>query len=109
MKVGGEEGQVPVSCNGYMGVFMVARQRIVCSCEACERRLPAQREFSCTQFEVHAGAGAAKKWKASIRVQPGAFSDVPASAPHISCPHSSQAPPSLLLILNPSERTQPEF
>jgi hypothetical protein len=70
--------QVPVFCNGLHGVFLLGRQRIVCSCGDCMAKPEAMREHSCTQFEMHCGAGAAKKWKASLRVQPGGVPECPA-------------------------------
>ena len=72
--------QVPVFCNGLHGVYLLGRQRIVCSCPDCLAKPEAKREHSCTQFEMHCGAGAAKKWKASLRVEPGGVPEVPAGA-----------------------------
>ena len=72
--------QVPVFCNGLHGVYLLGRQRIVCSCPACAAKPEAKREHSCTQFEMHCGAGAAKKWKASLRVEPGGVPEVPKGA-----------------------------
>lgn len=72
--------QVPVFCNGLHGLFLLGRQRIVCSCGDCMAKPEAMREHSCTQFEMHCGAGAAKKWKASLRVQPGGVPECPAGA-----------------------------
>ena len=65
-------------CNGLHGVYLLGRQRIVCSCPDCTAKPEAKREHSCTQFEMHCGAGAAKKWKASLRVEPGGVPEVPA-------------------------------
>ena len=67
-------------CNGLHGVYLLGRQRIVCSCPDCAAKPEAKREHSCTQFEMHCGAGAAKKWKASLRVEPGGVPEVPAGA-----------------------------
>lgn len=36
----------------------------------------------CAQFEAHAGAGSAKKWKTSLKVRPGAEPEVPACKWH---------------------------
>ena len=69
---------MPVFCNGLHGVFLLGRQRIVCGCGDCAAKPEAMREHSCTQFEMHCGAGAAKKWKASLRVQPGGVPECPA-------------------------------
>lgn len=70
--------QIPVTCNGTHGLLMLRRQRVKCSCEECAARPEAKREFSCTQFEQHCGAGSAKKWKASLRIVPGGVPEVPA-------------------------------
>ena len=72
--------QVPVFCNGLHGVYLLGRQRIVCSCPDCMAKPEAKRDHSCTQFEMHCGAGAAKKWKASLRVEPGGVPEVPKGA-----------------------------
>ena len=50
---------------------------MICECADCRRRPEADREFSCTQFEAHCGAGAAKKWKASFKIEPGQLDEVP--------------------------------
>jgi hypothetical protein len=71
--------QVPITCNGVAGIFHVARQRVACGCGDCASRPERERLFTPTQFEQHAGAGSAKKWKASIRVEPGTVPEVPAS------------------------------
>ena len=67
-------------CNGLHGVYLLGRQRIVCACPDCAAKPEAKREHSCTQFEMHCGAGAAKKWKASLRVEPGGVPEVSAGA-----------------------------
>ena len=67
--------QVPVFCGTTHGIFLLGRQRVQCVCSDCMTRTEVEREFSCTQFEQHAGAGAAKKWKASLRVEPGSVPD----------------------------------
>lgn len=58
------------------GIFLLGRQRIVCLCSDCGDKPEASRMFSCTQFEMHCGAGAAKKWKASLRIEPGGVPEV---------------------------------
>jgi hypothetical protein len=78
--------QVPVFCNGLHGVYLLGRQRIVCSCPDCMAKPEAKREHSCTQFEMHCGAGAAKKWKASLRVEPGGVPEVPKGVLSYSSP-----------------------
>lgn len=82
--------QVIVMCNGYRGQFLVGQQRVVCLCSDCRKKPEAEREFSCTQYEQHCGAGAAKKWKASLRLEPGCVPEVPeggAPPPSTSLPH----------------------
>lgn len=69
--------QIVVTCNGYRGIFLLGLQRVICLCNDCERKPEAEREFSCTQYEQHCGAGAAKKWKASLRIEPGSVPEVP--------------------------------
>lgn len=64
-------------CNGYRGIFLLGLQRVICMCNDCRKKPEAEREFSCTQYEQHCGAGAAKKWKASLRIEPGCVSEVP--------------------------------
>ena len=64
-------------CNGYRGQFLVGLQRVVCMCSDCKKLPDTEREFSCTQYEQHCGAGAAKKWKASLRIEPGSVPEVP--------------------------------
>lgn len=70
--------QIPVFCNGLRGIFLLGRQRIVCLCADCADKPEQGRIFSCTQFEMHCGAGAAKKWKASLRIEPGGVPEVKA-------------------------------
>ena len=64
-------------CNGYRGIFLLGLQRVICLCNDCKKKAEADREFSCTQYEQHCGAGAAKKWKASLRIEPGSVPEVP--------------------------------
>ena len=94
--------QVPVFCNGLHGVYLLGRQRIICSCPACAAKPEAKREHSCTQFEMHCGAGAAKKWKASLRVEPGGVPEVPKG---VRCPARCTSRPSQRLdSLKPAAR-----
>lgn len=67
------QSQVPVYCGQMHGIFLLGRQRVLCTCADCINKAEADREFSCTQFEQHAGAGAAKKWKASLRIDPASM------------------------------------
>jgi hypothetical protein len=71
--------QVPVICSGTEGVFELAAVRVRCGCRACLAP-GADPYFTPTQWEQHSGAGAAKKWKVSIRVVPGGVPDVPEEA-----------------------------
>lgn len=71
--------QVPVICSGTEGVFELAAVRVRCGCRACSAP-GADPYFTPTQWEQHSGAGAAKKWKVSIRVVPGGVPDVPEEA-----------------------------
>lgn len=98
--------QVPVFCNGLHGVFLLGRQRIVCSCGDCAAKPPPQREHSCTQFEMHCGAGAAKKWKASLRVQPGGVPEVPAGG-QLVLQRFLAAASSCMLLLHAETALQP--
>lgn len=63
------------------GTFLVARSRVICQCKTCARLPEKKREMSATHFEAHCGAGAAKKWKSSVRIVAGTTPDVPAGAP----------------------------
>ena len=74
--------QIIVMCNGYRGVFLLGLQRVICMCTDCCKKPEAEREFSCTQYEQHCGAGAAKKWKASLRIEPGCVPEVPEGLSH---------------------------
>jgi len=69
-----------VVCGDKRGTFLLGRQRVLCACAECAARPPGGRELTCTQFEAHAGAGAAKKWKSSMRIRPGGAPEVPAGA-----------------------------
>lgn len=60
------------------GTFLVAQSRVICNCAECAGKPASQREMSATHFEAHAGAGAAKKWKSSVRILAGAVPEVPA-------------------------------
>lgn len=72
--------QIPVICSGMRGLFMLAAQRVICRCSECKKKPESERDMSCTQFEAHCGAGAAKKWKASLRIEPGGVPEVPDGA-----------------------------
>ncbi len=53
------------------GTFLVQQSRVICNCDACARLPEKKREMSATHFEAHCGAGAAKKWKSSVRIVAG--------------------------------------
>lgn len=72
----GAQATVAVMCGAMHGRLHIADQRVACECQACELKPEAERLMSCTQFEVHAGAGSAKKWKTSLKVPPGAEPEV---------------------------------
>ncbi len=76
-------------CSGMQGMFALAPQTIECMCGECRNKSVSQRTFSPTQFEAHCGAGAAKKWKASVRVLQGA-PGVPPGASSCTAPRFSQ-------------------
>lgn len=54
--------------------------KVICSCKSCAEQPREKRTFSATQFEQHGGAGSAKKWKASLRIEPGAVPECPPDA-----------------------------
>jgi SAND domain len=64
------------------GIFLVAQSRVICNCAECAGQPESQREMSATHFEAHAGAGAAKKWKSSVRIMAGAVPEAPIGAQH---------------------------
>uniref|UniRef100_A0A7S3R019 PHD-type domain-containing protein n=1 Tax=Dunaliella tertiolecta TaxID=3047 RepID=A0A7S3R019_DUNTE len=69
--------QMPVSCSGILGTFMLQGIKVICNCRACASQPPQSREFHPTHWESHCGAGAAKKWKASIKIEPGGIPELP--------------------------------
>lgn len=72
---------VEVTCQGVNGTLIISEQRIMCACSSCASMPEADRSMTCTQFEIHAGAATAKKWKMSIKVRPGTEPEVPAQGP----------------------------
>ncbi len=68
---------VEVICNGVNGTLIIADQTVVCGCSSCMHLGQSSRTMSCTQFEIHSGAGGKKKWKYSIKVRPGTEPEVP--------------------------------
>ncbi|KAG2493471.1 hypothetical protein HYH03_008288 [Edaphochlamys debaryana] len=72
--------QFNVSCNDVMGTFIMDGIKVVCHCKDCADTPRSQREFHPTHWEQHCGAGTAKKWKASIKIEPGGAPEVPLGA-----------------------------
>lgn len=74
--------QFPVTCNDVPGTFVVDGVKVICACGPCSA-LPSegegseQRQFHPTHWEAHCGAGTAKKWKASVKIDPGGLPEVP--------------------------------
>ncbi len=80
---------VRVVCNGVPGLFLLTDSSVICGCRECAAALPHHlltqprllmascRSISPTEFERHAGMGATRKWRHSIKV----LEDVPANAP----------------------------
>ena len=79
----GSPDTVEVTCQGVNGTLIIAEQRVICACSSCMSLSEPDRSMTCTQFEIHAGAATAKKWKMSIKVRPGSEPDVPASGPAV--------------------------
>lgn len=73
-------GQVAVICQRIRGTLLLDSMRIQCRCDRCAHLPVERRTYTPTQFEAHAGAGNAKKWKASVRIEPGAVRECPAGA-----------------------------
>ena len=46
-------------------------------CKDCRDLHVDDRDMSGTQFEAHSGSATAKKWKTSVRIEPGACLEVP--------------------------------
>jgi hypothetical protein len=71
---------VEIVCNGVNGTLIIKDQNVVCGCSVCFQLPQNNRTMSCSQFEIHAGAGGKKKWKNSIKVRPGNEPEVPRNA-----------------------------
>lgn len=72
--------QIAILCNNIKGTFLLASMKVVCHCPDCANVPKEKRVFSPTQYEQHCGAGSAKKWKASIRIEPGSVPECPPGA-----------------------------
>ncbi|GFR43632.1 hypothetical protein Agub_g4731, partial [Astrephomene gubernaculifera] len=70
--------QLNVSCNDVAGTFIMDGIKVLCHCKDCVDAPRSAREFHPTHWEQHCGAGTAKKWKASIKIEPGGAPEVPA-------------------------------
>ncbi len=85
----GPPDTVRVLCNGVPGIFLLADSTVICGCTECAAALPPEllhnphllvqtcRSISPTEFERHAGMGATRKWRHSIKV----VVDLPPHAP----------------------------
>ncbi|GIL70622.1 hypothetical protein Vretimale_3738 [Volvox reticuliferus] len=69
--------QLNVSCNDVAGTFIMDGIKVLCHCKECRELPKSQREFHPTHWEQHCGAGTAKKWKASVKIEPGGAPEVP--------------------------------
>ncbi|KAF6264248.1 hypothetical protein COO60DRAFT_1698474 [Scenedesmus sp. NREL 46B-D3] len=72
--------EIPIMCNFIKGTFRLADMKVVCSCTQCAVLPVDRRTYSPTQYELHAGCGSAKKWKVSLRIEPGAVRECPRGA-----------------------------
>ena len=64
--------------NGTRGIFNLPNMKVRCLCHICAASpIPDAAIFTPTQFEQHGGAGSAKKWKASLRLEPGSVPECP--------------------------------
>ncbi|PRW61086.1 mitochondrial import receptor subunit TOM40-1-like [Chlorella sorokiniana] len=78
--------KLPVSCNDIRGVVYLDQQVVACYCPQCEQRVAAGHGrplFSFTRFERHSGSKA-KKWRLSIRIDPGAVKEAPIDEPPLA-------------------------
>lgn len=69
-----------MTCNDIHGVVYLDQQVVACYCPTCEQRVAGGHGrplFSFTRFERHSGSKA-KKWRLSIRIDPGAVKEAPA-------------------------------
>ncbi|EFN52298.1 hypothetical protein CHLNCDRAFT_139056 [Chlorella variabilis] len=78
--------KLPVTCNDIRGVVYLDQQVVACYCPSCEQRVAAGHGrplFSFTRFERHSGSKA-KKWRLSIRIDPGAVKEAPPDEPPLA-------------------------
>jgi hypothetical protein len=70
-----------VLVNRTRGILNLPNMKVRCLCPACAANPnPEAAIFTPTQFEQHGGAGSAKKWKASLRLEPGGVPECPANS-----------------------------
>lgn len=55
--------QIEISCQGRHGTMRVLAQQVVCHCPDCLRLPPAERVFSCPQWEQHTGEWGRGLWR----------------------------------------------
>ncbi|GIL98350.1 hypothetical protein Vretimale_3738 [Volvox reticuliferus] len=77
VKKGALQAKLNVSCNDVAGTFIMDGIKVLCHCKECRELPKSQREFHPTHWEQHCGAGTAKKWKASVKIEPGGAPEVP--------------------------------
>ncbi|KAL4434845.1 hypothetical protein ABPG77_005372 [Micractinium sp. CCAP 211/92] len=78
--------KLPVTCNDIRGVVYLDQQVVACYCPSCEHRVAGGHGrplFSFTRFERHSGSKA-KKWRLSIRIDPGAVKEAPIDEPPLA-------------------------
>ncbi|KAL4423940.1 hypothetical protein ABPG75_001241 [Micractinium tetrahymenae] len=78
--------KLPVTCNDIRGVVYLDQQVVACYCPTCEQRVAGGHGrplFSFTRFERHSGSKA-KKWRLSIRIDPGAVKEAPIDEPPLA-------------------------
>lgn len=81
--------KLPIFCNDISGVLCMDQQIVACHCESCEQRVAAGYDrpiFSLTRYERHSGSKA-KKWRLSLRIQPGAVPECPRGASPLPIGH----------------------
>lgn len=71
--LGDKQRFVHVTCNAVPGVYLLDDQAVVCGCAACTAagKPSGEHLISPTEFERHAGLGATRKWRHSIKVTAG--------------------------------------
>ena len=70
--------EVSVICaQSYRGNFYVHDLKVLCMSDCCVGRPEEERTFTPVRWEAHCGAGSAKKWKSTIRLEPGTVPELP--------------------------------